>query len=150
MTVAPFVPDDWRAAYPEFAAVTDQAAQGYFNTACLYLNNTDASRVPCDPVTYQPRQQLLYLLTAHVAELMKPNADGSGSLANPLVGRISNASEGSVSVATQFEADKDASWFIQTTYGALYWQATAQYRTAVYVPRPGGRGRFGGYYGRSW
>lgn len=140
MTVAPFDPTAWRAAFPEFANASDAAAKGYFATACLYLNNTDNSRVPCDPVTFNPRQQLLYLLTAHVAELMKPSAAGDGTLSNPLVGRISNASEGSVSVATEFAADKDASWFIQTTYGALYWQAVAQYRNAIYRPGPSYRG----------
>lgn len=69
-----------------------------------------------------------------------------------IVGRIASATEGSVSVAAEYDAPPNASqaWLIQTKYGAEYWSATAKYRTARYVPNrntnptPGLWGPWGG------
>ena len=136
MTVAPFVYADWSAAFPEFAAtVTQPQATNLFNfEAPLYLNNTDASVVVCDPVTFQPRQWLLYLLTAHLAQI---EYGSSKAAASPLVGRISTAAEGSVSVAAEMnDDDPAAAFYLQTPYGARYWAATRQYRTMQYVRTP--------------
>ena len=53
---------------------------------------------------------------------------------------ISNASEGSVSVQTEWNAgsnqDDIEAFLIQTKYGAAYWAMTAQFRTARYMARP--------------
>lgn len=55
-----------------------------------------------------------------------------------VVGRISDASEGDVSVSAQWEAPPNANqaYFTQTKYGADYWTYTAKYRTAIFVPAP--------------
>jgi len=79
---------------------------------------------------------LLYLLTAHVAALSY-GENGQGP--RPLVGRISSATEGSVSVSAEYNvAPGSAQWYAQTGYGAQYWEATAKYRVGRYRPAPTG------------
>lgn len=121
--------DAWSGRYPEFSAsVTPSLAQQYFTEAGLYCDNTAASPVQ-DPAVLL---MLLNMLTAHIAAL---NAPQNGQPSSPLVGRISNASEGSVSVQTELEGQlQGRAWYAQTKYGLAYWQATAQYRTAQYFP----------------
>ena len=112
--------------YPELAFVGSSAAQLYFNEACLYQDNTGSCTGPQDAAT---QLLLLNMLTAHIAAMNNANS-------SPLVGRISNATEGSVSVGTSFEVPAGSpQWFAQTKYGAAWWNATKQYRTMRYVPR---------------
>lgn len=122
--------DGWAARYPELAGATDQAlAQAYFdNDAVLYLDNSASSPVP----DVAKRKPLLNMIVAHVASLNARTADGQA--ASPLVGRITNASEGSVSVAVDMPAPDSAAWWMQTKYGAAFWQATASLRTMRYIP----------------
>ncbi|WP_048996419.1 DUF4054 domain-containing protein [Burkholderia multivorans] len=115
----------WLARYPEFSSVTQATANAYFEEATLYLDNTDAS-----PVTDLPtRSMLLGMLTAHIAAL---NSGINGQTASPLVGRINSATEGSVSVSTEYQVPGSAQWYAQTKYGAAYWAATARYRIFQY------------------
>lgn len=125
MAVVSFNYATWSARYPELSAVGSDLAQAYFNEATLYLDNTDASLVQ----DINARATLLNMLTAHIAQLNMPGS-------SPLVGRITNASEGSVSVATTYSDAMPGSmaWYVQTKYGASYWQATAQYRMMRYIP----------------
>ena len=128
--------------YPELSSVTSSQAQLCFNTAELYLNNTATSPVP-GTTPSSTRGLLLGMLTAHLAKLTIP-LDGTLS---PLVGRISNASEGSVSVAVDMPSTINSAWFQQTTYGALFWQACSAFRQGGrYFPGArrncGGRGGF--------
>ena len=55
-----------------------------------------------------------------------------------IIGRINTASEGSVSVGAEFGGNGGPTqdWYTSTRYGALYWTATAMYRTMLYVPAP--------------
>lgn len=128
MAVASFDLATFRARYPEFATVADATIEAYWAEASLYLDNTDFSRVRNVAV----RAVLLNMLTAHLAALF------SGVNGNPpqgIVGRVTNATEGSVSIAAAMEGVTAASaWFMQTPYGAEFWQATAQYRQMVYAP----------------
>jgi hypothetical protein len=57
-----------------------------------------------------------------------------------VVGRISDASEGDVSVSAQWEAPPNANqaYFTQTKYGADYWTMTAKYRTGLFIAAPPG------------
>lgn len=124
---------EWAAQYPEFAYVTQPQAQSYFNRTCLLVDNT-----PQSPVTdlFQ-RTVLLNMATAHTAALFSAQ---NGQAPRGLVGRISNASEGSVSVQaayTEPTSDLQAYWN-QTPYGAQYWAATLKYRTGFFVPPPAG------------
>ncbi len=115
------------ARYPEFSSVTSTLAQAYFNEATLYLAN-DGSGPVTDPVQ---QLTLLNMLTAHIAAL---NSGVNGQTPSGIVGRISSASEGSVSVSSDMGGvPGTAAWFVQTKYGFNYWQATASFRTFRYV-----------------
>jgi hypothetical protein len=120
----------WVTRYAELNTVPAALAQLYFNEAQLYLNNQPWSPV-IDGSAGGQRALLLNMLVSHIAFL---NMSGS----SPLVGRISNASEGSVNVTAEYAesiTDSEA-WFVQTKYGAAYWAATAVYRMGQFVPRP--------------
>jgi hypothetical protein len=121
----------WTQRYPEFAAVDATTAGLYFTEATLYCDNT-----PCSPVRdLNQRALFLNMLTAHVAKLAAMAAASKGG-SGALVGPISSASEGSVSVSvTPLSATNQspgADWFFQTPYGAAFWQASAGFRTARY------------------
>jgi hypothetical protein len=129
----------WTSLYPEFAppsprAVTAAQGQNYFDAACLQCDNSCASPIT-DGSPTGTRAKILYMITSHVATLLAPTVINGGSAPpSPLVGRISNASEGSVSVAVDMpNQPMAAAWFQQTTYGALAWQSMAPYRTMRYA-----------------
>lgn len=142
---------DFTAAYPAFASAPPQITlQAYFELAGeVWLRNDGTG--PVRKTTLQT--QLLYMLTAHLAQLFGPSPDGSAP--SGLVGRISSATEGSVTVSTEYESTLNSEWFNQTPYGAAFWSATAAYRSfPAYLPGPtrfgnglttggfrGGRGR---------
>lgn len=127
--VVTFDPAAFKVRYPEFATVSDDLLQAYFDEVTLaYLDNTESSRVQ----QTEQRSVLLNMLVAHVAAL---NAGVNGQAPSPLVGRVNTASEGSVSVGTDMGAVPfTAAWFLQTKYGSSFWQASAQFRTMQYVP----------------
>lgn len=129
MAVVTFDPTGFLARYPEFSTVATASITACFNEATLYLDNTDASLV----ADVTRRAVLLNMLTAHITAM---NFGVGGESASQLVGRVSNASEGSVSVATDVLAQPgSAAWCLQTKYGYAYWQATRQYRTFQYIQR---------------
>lgn len=131
----------WIAMFPLFSPLTTEQGQGYFNLACLVCANN-----ACNPANADGNlATLLYLLTCHFAWLNCPkdpngNPAATGQAASALVGRISNASEGTVSVQTEWPMDGSATaqekFLAQTEWGAAYWAATAQYRTARYLAMP--------------
>lgn len=120
--IVTFDPAAFKVRYPEFASVDDALLQAYFDEAAMaYLDNTEASRVQ----QVEQRTVLFNMLVAHAAALA----------ALSLVGRIATATEGSVTVAAAMDGvPGTAAWFMQTKYGAAYWQATAAFRTMLYVP----------------
>lgn len=121
----------WAARYPELASsVSENLASMYFDEATIYCDNTPASPV-CD---VKQRAVFLNMLTAHIAKL---NAKIKGEEASPLVGHITDATQGSVSVSVALDIPPGtAQWYAQTTYGFAYWTATAQFRQGFYVPGP--------------
>ena len=139
---------EFLAVYPEFAGFATGSPpvspilSNNFAVATQLLNNTCGSRVQDANV----RQLFLYLLVAHLTFISNGTNDNAGNVQPPLgiVGRINNASQGDVSVASEFAtAAPTASgqaYYTQTKYGAQYWQLTARYRTFVYVPAPVGCG----------
>lgn len=146
------------ARYPEFTAVADASLQAYFDDSNLYCRNSLTNPAYADGTL----AQLLYMLTAHLAWLNTPrNASGipdsSGTDPAPaVVGRISSASQGSVSISSEY-GNVDAggpsqAWYMQTRYGAAYWAASTGYRTARAVSNPvfvagAGYPGIGGYSG---
>jgi len=122
-----FDPAYFASRYPEFAAIAATTAPGYFIEAGLYLNNSGTSVVTDLNMQYI----LLHQLTAHLAELFDATSQRGSA---PLVGRITDASEGSVKVHTDMgPVAGTAAWFQQTKYGAAFWQATSRYRGARYI-----------------
>ena len=120
----------WAARFPELAgSVAEPLAQAYFDEATLYLSNDDSVSRVKDQIR---RALILNLIVAHIAKL---NAPINGAAASPLVGRVSSATEGSVTVQTDLQIKSEsAQWWLQTPYGLQAWQALGPYRTAVYVP----------------
>lgn len=131
--VVEFVPADFRALYPQFTdpPTTDARLREYFWLATLILNNSCRSAVS----DAEQRQRLLNLLVAHITTLQPTATQGGAGSGGGAVGRVASATEGSVSISTEYAAIVSASmaWFIQTQYGALYWQATASYRSFRYI-----------------
>lgn len=140
---------NWVARYPEFAAIAQPTVEQYFAEATIYHSNNGSG--PVDDPTVQ--SALLNMVTAHVAARYSQSqgspVPGQPQDANSVVGRISNASEGSVSVQTENQYPPgSAQWWQQTKYGSDYWNATKAYRTMRYRASPG---RFSGsaiYAGR--
>lgn len=130
MAVVAFNATLFKARYPEFAAVSNDLLALYFDEAGLYLSNKDNS--PVQDVSR--RTVLLNMLTAHIGAL--GGALSATGKAQP-VGRITSATEGSVSVS--FDAGAvpgSAEWYSQTQYGAAYWKATASLRGMRYIACP--------------
>lgn len=146
--VVVFVPTTFKATFTSFATVADAALSLSFQLAQLQLNNTCRSRV-CDAME---RETLLNLLTAHITALK----DGENGLPPAgIVGRVNRAQEGSVSVSADMGTMAyGQAYYLQTQWGAMYWQATAKYRSAFYVPAPPVCADFGGFPefgpGTSW
>lgn len=133
--IATFDYAKWILRYPQFACVGPELAQEYWDEATLYWRN-DGTGPVCDATK---QRMFLNMLTAHIATLNAPKTiDGIQQPASPLVGRISSASEGSVSVSSEMNFPPgSAQWFNQTTAGAAFYQATAGFRLgAYYAARP--------------
>ena len=127
----------WLARYPEFGAVSQPQAQEFFDEATIYHRNDGGG-----PVSNATSQSvLLNMVTAHICALYTQAqgdpSPGSAKDANTPPGRVSGASEGSVSA--QFDVgslSEQAAFFAQTKYGLSYWAATRPYRTIRYIPGP--------------
>jgi hypothetical protein len=126
-----FVYSNWTVLFPELAGVTQPQAQLYFNLAQDLCDNT-----ACSPVcNVQTLTDLLNLATAHLAKLFSqqtegvPTTSGTEGPSTGVVGRVSNAAEGTVSVAVVMpEQRQNAAWWQQTQYGALWWQISLQFQ----------------------
>jgi hypothetical protein len=131
MAIAVFDYTAWAARYPELAgAVSESLAASLFAEAGLYLDNTDASIV-ADPAI---RLMLLGMVVAHLAVM---GGALNGGVPTGQVGRVSSATEGSVSVALDTGlAPGTATWWGLTAYGFNFWAATKRYRTMHYRPGP--------------
>lgn len=130
MPAVVFDPAAFKARYPEFTAVADVTLGECFVEAGMYLSNTDK------PVADVTRRKVLFnMLTAHIGYIGGLlSADG---LPRP-VGRLSQASEGSVSASFDDVPATPGSgaWFKQSQYGSAFWQATTGLRSFGYVPCP--------------
>ena len=111
---------EFNELYPELNANQNQA-EWAFNMATLILNNTPNSVICC----LCERKQLLYLLAAHILFLKNR---GIGN-----VGKVNSASEGSVSVGYGGLGKLGESYFGQSQYGVLFWQAVSPYLSGFYV-----------------
>lgn len=122
------------AAYPNFSTVPGGTLEATFDIATLYLRNDGTSPIR----TLKSQTSLMYMLTAHLLTLTFgiDGAGASGGGTPGVVGRISSANEGSVSVSTDYPSTPSSAWFVQTPYGANFWQATVNWRRGRYIPGP--------------
>ena len=119
--VVVFNVQNFLARYPEFTTVEPALLQQYFVEAGFYCRNDGGG-----PVQDLPTLTLfLNMLTAHLAALY---SGVNGQTASQMVGRLSSAGEGSVHATFDMKASGSAAWYMQTKYGAAYWQASAPYR----------------------
>lgn len=133
-----FVYADWVALFPQLTNVSAPQAMLYFDLATMYVRNDGGGSIN-DPVKLT---NALYLTTAHIATLFSQQTDGqpiTGGVEppSPLVGRISSATEGSVSVSAEMpDQPASAAWWNQTTFGAAAYQMLRPNWTARLVPAP--------------
>lgn len=144
--VVVFVPATFIELYPMFATVAPAALNQCFLYATTMMGNSCGSRVR------NPFKRELYLnmLTAHITALLYGQ---NGQPAPGIVGRVDKATEGSVSVSAVMDTNgvygKD--WYVQTQWGAIYWNATAWARRGVYIaPPPTCADNNGGIGGPFW
>lgn len=130
MTIAAFDDAVFVARYPEFSQVSSATLKAYFQESGLYLNNTESSPVK----DVSQRLMLINMIVAHLCQLY---SGANGQPSSELVGRITSASMGSVSVSVDSMGAGSAakSFWQQTKYGANFWQATSSYRTFKYMVR---------------
>lgn len=129
--VVVFDPVAFKVLFPEFTTVPNPRLQQNFTRATLQLNNSCRSLVKDAAV----RELLLNLLVAHITAL----TDGvNGEQPAGVVGRVSDATQGSVSVSAEYASNTSAmlAYYSQTKWGAEFWTATGQYRSAKYIPGP--------------
>ncbi len=130
------------AQFPAMAPVGPQLLEVYWDIATTMHGNDGSGPIAKESL----QRSLLNMLTAHIAQLFAPkdpsgNPSAAGTTSIGVVGRVQSATEGSVSIATaalEGFNTAQASWLGQTQYGALYWAATAQFRTMRYQPPPCG------------
>lgn len=128
--VVVFDPGVFMQQYPAFAGVPTAALINNFNRATLLLNNSCFSLC----ADANKREMLYGLLVAHITQLTN---GANGQAPSGLVGRVSGASEGSVSVqADMGTISAAAAYLMQTQYGSEFWQATAGMRAMRYVAAP--------------
>ena len=139
-TIFVFNPTEFKLAYPSFEKYTDEQLNFMFDMVENdILDNTVSTCIPL-----KTRKKFFYLLVAHMAELQSRIDDGNSGL----VGRISSASEGSVSISSDYLSSPTAlaQWLNQTPYGATYYAMSARYRVALWVsaekPMPVNRSRW--------
>lgn len=123
MAVVVFDPVEFRELYPAISA-TDAQLDMFFVMAEGFLDNSDCSIVK----DVKSRKIMLYLLVAHLATLNQQTEAG-----NAVVGRVSSASEGTVSISLDYgQMGNNERWYLQTPYGSTYWQMTKRYRSMLY------------------
>lgn len=129
----PFDAAAFIARFPQFAAyntATPSGLQMFFDEAALLLKNNQNSLVK----DLAERSILLNMLTAHIATLGGVVAAGGAGSTAGQVGRVSSATEGSVSASLDMGAVYGtAAWYMQTQWGAQYWALTAPYRNARFI-----------------
>ncbi len=138
--VVTFDPVAFTTAFPEFSTVPPERLQLLFTIAETMLDNTGAG-----PVNDSAQLTVYFqLLVAHLLTLFGPSVTtgsqtgGVAGSPNAPVGRLSQATEGTVSVSYDYPVTPDnpsQAWYAQTKYGAMYWTATVRYRSFRYFAR---------------
>ncbi|CAI3941835.1 unnamed protein product [Commensalibacter communis] len=116
----------WRGQYPSLSLYSDEQINGFASQIPLYFSDCNNQWGLCPA----KKEQLEFLIVAHLATLDKRNSNGG------LVGAITNASEGSVSLGTTMgNLGNIPAFWSQTNYGIAFWEATKFMRSGKYIPR---------------
>lgn len=127
--IVTFDPNAFIRLFPQFGSITPEM----FTDVILPLAQQYCRNDGGGPVTTAASQtNLLNLMVAHICQLFYPQ--GSNGPAGPLVGMIKSVTEGSVDVSVEFPLTQNNAWYMQTPFGAAFWQASAAYRTMRYIP----------------
>jgi hypothetical protein len=133
--------------FPEFNNIDPDTACSWWNVA-TGLHRNDGSG-PVQDVTTQG--YLLYLLTAHIGARSPggPGGAAGGGIPSFIVGSITSASQGPISVGSTPLQGGGAmgQWYNTTPFGAQYWALTQSYRLFRYRP---GRRRVFDVYAPPW
>lgn len=133
MAVVSFDAAAFVSAYPAFTNIPVPQLTAAFSQATYFCNNTDNSII----TDLAERASLLWLLTAHITQILYGLNDGVNPPEPPtgVVGRVQIAKEGTVHAMLDMGATSPgAAWFNQTPYGAMYWAMTMKYRSFRYAP----------------
>lgn len=127
-----FDPVAFAAAYPEFTSVAQARSTLMFTIASQsLLDNTNNS--PVMDINF--RTQLFYMLVAHLLMIFGPATTTTTTPVNTPPGRIDSATQGTITSHFEYklpEGSAMAAWYVQTKYGAMFWTATAMFRSARY------------------
>lgn len=116
---------DFKEKYPSIT-LSDDRLEFAFEQATMLLNNEKNGGVQMPD---KKRKMLFYLLVAHLATLQSKIDSG-----NDAVGKVTSASEGSVSVSLDAgQTSFNKTFYQQTQYGAMYLALTAKYRSFLYT-----------------
>lgn len=154
--IADFDYDAFAIRFPEFDELGMERVKAYWDEANIFLKNDATS-----PIAWAQRGPILNLMAAHIAALNAAALPGQLASSGGLVGRISSASEGSVSVSLEPMGTGSSAlgaWLNQTRYGSLLWAMLQRYLVARYIPgrqpylgvRPFGQPSLGGMLGQWW
>ncbi len=111
-----FTPDQFRLDYPQFVLLSDMQINLAYN-----LSKIVAPFIKNIVTTDAEMTELSELVVAHILTIQ--NVGGSSANSNGgAVGRVSSANSTSVSVSTEYNAPQSASYWIQSQYGALFYQ----------------------------
>ena len=134
-----FDPAAFAALFPQITISANQLTTLVLPIAELYCRNDGGGPVP----TAALQSVYLNMMVAHIAARY---GTINGQQPSALVGRIANATEGSVTVGADFPLESPSqAWYATTKYGSDYWTATKAYRTFRYRVRRGCA--YGGLYG---
>ncbi len=115
--------------FPEFSEMPMPRIRAFWTEANIYIKNDGTSIIEDVP----QRGVILNLMAAHIAALNAAVVPGQIASAGGLVGRISGATEGSVSVTLEpmgSGTSAMAAWLNQTRYGAQLWAMLQRFLTA--------------------
>ncbi len=117
--IVTFDVDGFRARFPHLTDISDATLSAVFDDVCtMYGNTDDKSLFAYDPDQgIYSRRTFLYAATCHLATLEQWQKNGQ-------TGRITNASQGSVSTAFDlYKSNKDLpDWWNQTLCGQQAWR----------------------------
>ncbi len=119
----------WRLLFPEFSNVTDAQLNGPVWTMAQQYCRNDGGGPVCAP---EMQTELLNLMVAHIAQMLYGSTT---SPATGLVGAVSSATEGSVSVSVNVVVNASNQFYMVTRYGQMFFALSLPFRQARYWPK---------------